>query len=1253
MPAGMALAFAECRMPSTATVISAPSDNRGYVSAIASSEEALYVVGGIHSGMLLVSSDGVNFHPRAEFRGGIRSVHVVGARVFVSGQRGYLAYSDDEGKTWTDIEHEQSGCIYRFAQVEGTLLASADGGVLHRIALDTLAASTVETGATERQVCVKNTTHGLFLLDASGVIRRARQLGDAFEVVHRGRAAFACLAETAAGTLLVSGDQGQLVRSTDGGNTFTPIEHGVREDIEGVGVFGERVLAWGGGGLLMRSTDDGLTFKPIELPKAAKRKTMWAAHMLRGALLVGGDDGLVMTLDPIPEAWSERTDRFLPDYPLAAVFEGGPDGFVGPRLRAYVAHVNGFDPVQEPPQALPVRDEDEDEGDAGEPDTSEFQGEDAWKAEAIARLDGLWSGDSDDFEEVWGISPPADLQAFEQAVAGADMWSTFNEFRLDCAQMAAPADDEANMFEQLILNDQLNYLGTALPEAFSGLAGIGSLGNGDTYHLSVPGISDAPKAQVVFYDHEEHCFSEDFADSLDSLAYLCALTWAQDDEALPAEATQTGYEALHERVKPSWHFSMDERDEDFEDYESEDDMHRFCFWRARWLITLFRHDHGGDPADVGESFTANLNTVVSDEMAVQRAEVAKKLAPTAMYAAWRAYIFEEPRLDLYLSACRGHKSRLARDAGRLIEELRGGRTTIGRILDWPAKLAAVRALDLDPRRAEGREEEASARRAELEARAAEITETMNALDGKALEVFCREHTGDPSVRRALMAALLDRPNLAEAKRAATFLAEDGYSRNNSLYRDEQHGACRYLADNADGALQLLLVGESINPSETPDSDDNDAEKPFPVFGFAELEQMLLRWQHTGALRPESTALIRASLLDDEGDKPWRITAFINLLTRAADTESADAFASRLQEIPTEGGFETRLQHDDRGRDLATALGRLGSQQHAEVLIPLAKSKTLRHTPVGAVLALARLDPGRVDDTIFAQTLQRTVEVNDHAETSRGLLAYALFAQHQPKDRHAALLSQLEACESMASHYPDVKLARAYAAYTLTGRADRTPVVEALRATLAHAGYEPISSHRFVLEFLRDCPTFGRDIVDALPSLLTANDAVFRDDVCALLKSLGAETTAPTADLHWLSVEGISIDEALACLADDSRQGRHWLVLRLANEHTEGVRSALENAMSRVLDRAPEKPAADLPGLDGRLLKEVSLAFQAQDHVPLALYDRALRHPNREVKGPVLLNPPPEPKLADAMRVVAAEKYGWQESTAREWLEEHS
>jgi hypothetical protein len=52
---------------------------------------------------------------------------------------------------------------------------------------------------------------------------------------------------------------------------------------------------------------------------------------------------------------------------------------------------------------------------------------------------------------------------------------------------------------------------------------------------------------------------------------------------------------------------------------------------------------------------------------------------------------------------------------------------------------------------------------------------------------------------------------------------------------------------------------------------------------------------------------------------------------------------------------------------------------------------------------------------------------------------------------------------------------------------------------------------------------------------------------------------------------------------------------------------------------------------------------------IALFDRMLRHSNYHVKWELLQNPPRDERLIGGMFQVLAEKWGWQEKTANEWL----
>ncbi|HLL21674.1 MAG TPA: suppressor of fused domain protein, partial [Kofleriaceae bacterium] len=135
----------------------------------------------------------------------------------------------------------------------------------------------------------------------------------------------------------------------------------------------------------------------------------------------------------------------------------------------------------------------------------------------------------------------------------------------------------------------------------------------------------------------------------------------------------------------------------------------FFFYRARWICALLKNDGVTEMDDIPDLFMADMNQVVPEEQLAARFEACETFIPTVLYATWRAYLFDEPELDRYLAIARRHAARLVRDAARLIDDLRNGRNELGTIEDWQAHLAAFRALDLDPRRADARNAEAEER----------------------------------------------------------------------------------------------------------------------------------------------------------------------------------------------------------------------------------------------------------------------------------------------------------------------------------------------------------------------------------------------------------------------------------------------------------------------------------------------------------------------------------------------------------------
>lgn len=123
------------------------------------------------------------------------------------------------------------------------------------------------------------------------------------------------------------------------------------------------------------------------------------------------------------------------------------------------------------------------------------------------------------------------------------------------------------------------------------------------------------------------------------------------------------------------------------------------------------------------------------------------------------------------------------------------------------------------------------------------------------------------------------------------------------------------------------------------------------------------------------------------------------------------------------------------------------------------------------------------------------------------------------------------------------------------------------------------------------------------------------------------------------------------MRDGALRGRHHAARQLGIRGGAGARAALEEAANDVAARASSEPGAPLAERDNRLLTEAVRALLRMERADstLTLFDRLLRHGNREVKWPLLKNPPADAELVGGMRYVAAEKWGWQERTARDWL----
>ena len=344
-----------------------------------------------------------------------------------------------------------------------------------------------------------------------------------------------------------------------------------------------------------------------------------------------------------------------------------------------------------------------------------------------------------------------------------------------------------------------------------------------------------------------------FSDSLDSLVYLAAIVKAGDARAISKEAYEVGIRRLRGKVAPTWHFSIEDKDPEFVKLEATRRDTEFFFYRSRWITALLKNDGVTDVSDVPQLFMADFNQVIPTEQLPARFEACEKFIPTALYAMWRGYLFDEPELASYLEIGRRHPARLVRDAAKLIDDLRGGRKELGTIKDVGAWLAAFRALDLDPRRAAERTLEAEARTQEEEARAGHVVAELERTPESQWPELAWRWLDDGVAHRALLKRL-DHSSVAAQLAALDELGE--------LSDDERATALPRLARDLAPALEAVLVGslvrddqlagvltkpkpapedDAAEPAKSPGWDAIDAALK-PIYGDADP-------MHWGVLKP--------------------------------------------------------------------------------------------------------------------------------------------------------------------------------------------------------------------------------------------------------------------------------------------------------------------------------------------------------------------------------------------------------------------
>ncbi len=723
------------------TVVQPPTD-LGFIAAFAITDQMIHIAGGTSSRVptLLASSNARHFErQRAPRDLGLRDVLVAGDRVWVCGEYGQLAVSHDRGATWRLIETDTDACLHSLALApDGALWIAGDRGFAARVAADQLRRIELDTAV--RLTAVQPVRDEIVVLGHDGSLRRWKS-GVISSADTGTSLSLNALAITKRGTWILVGDGGFVARSPDGA-WWTRVKTEATGDLEAVTRFGDALVIVGDGGRILISGDDGRTW---QLQPSEIAAHLWAVAPFGDGLLIGGDDGLIAKLAPPGDrTWEDRVNVFGGAKALDLQFAAGPTGFVA----KYLPALTGRDAP------------------------------DAAHAKAFSRM--------------YGLPAPPEVAAYYAAADDA----RFADLHVDHGFGHDLGHDstgpgEPNLFEALVTRaDQ------GLVEAFSGAFRVGHDDRGGTYHVELYEWDGA--RQVVHYDLGAGAFTV-FADSLDSLVYLATLRGAHRDDQISDDALHIGLRKLRGRVAPT-----PELDSEIAAYDPEfvrlDPRRRdteFLFFRSRWICALLQDRLG----EVAHLFNADFNQIVPADQLAARYDACERFIPTALYSMWRAYLFDEPELARYLEIGRRHKARLVRDAVALIDELRAGRAGLGSIADIRAHVAAFRALDLDPRRAEARKLEAEERAAALARAQAEASAALDALEPARWSELAWRWVGDGVAHRQLLA------RLDATLPAAAQLAELDQLRGLGDHAKEL--ALTRIAEELSPELEAVLLGSLV------------------------------------------------------------------------------------------------------------------------------------------------------------------------------------------------------------------------------------------------------------------------------------------------------------------------------------------------------------------------------------------------------------------------------------------------------------
>ncbi len=267
-------------------------------------------------------------------------VALSGNDIVAVGERGAIARSEDNGRTWETIASPARATLTGVAFAtqaaprtgwavghDATIIGTADGGRTWTKSYqgENLQDSFLDVITLDAQRAIAVGAYGLCVATATaGKTWERRKISD--DDTHLNR-----ITRGPGGTLYLAGERGTLLRSTDQGATWTRLAAPYEGSFYGILPLDRRtLLAHGLRGRVFHSTDDGQSWQPIATPAPALLAT--AVRLRSGVTVLAGqtrtlffarETNAPFTASPSPLASAIAELLELPDGQLLAVGEAG------------------------------------------------------------------------------------------------------------------------------------------------------------------------------------------------------------------------------------------------------------------------------------------------------------------------------------------------------------------------------------------------------------------------------------------------------------------------------------------------------------------------------------------------------------------------------------------------------------------------------------------------------------------------------------------------------------------------------------------------------------------------------------------------------------------------------------------------------------------------------------------------------------------------------------------------------------------